>query len=69
MKTKKSEFEASKPIATIVKTEVAYKEKMVFAKKLTVKSRIPIDINTAWEKVKTPALLEFVTKLNTSTVD
>ncbi len=62
MKSMSTELRDGKTIATIEKTKVAYNGKMVAAKKLTIKSHIPIDLNTAWKKVKTPALLEFVTK-------
>ena len=42
--------------------KIIYKNKEVFAQKLTVSSEIPLDIETAWVKVKTSALLEFVAK-------
>lgn len=48
--------------ANIEKIKIDYKGKIVTAHKLTVSSEIPIDINTAWEKVQTSALLEFVIK-------
>ncbi|PKN88964.1 MAG: hypothetical protein CVU51_02610 [Deltaproteobacteria bacterium HGW-Deltaproteobacteria-1] len=44
------------------KIKINYKGKKVTAHKLIVSSEIPIDINTAWEKVQTSALLEFVIK-------
>jgi hypothetical protein len=46
----------------IEKTEVAYKGRVVTAKKLTVNSRLPINVELAWAKVQTPELLEFITK-------
>ncbi len=46
----------------IEKTEVEYKGRVVTAKKLTVNSRLPINIELAWAKVQTPELLEFITK-------
>ncbi len=46
----------------IEKIKIDYKGKEVTAHKLTVSSNIPMDINTAWEKVQTSALLEFITK-------
>lgn len=42
--------------------KVIYNNKEVLAQKLTVSSEIPLDIETAWTKVKTSALLEFVAK-------
>lgn len=46
----------------IEKIEILYKNKIVSAQKLTVSSEIPIDLETAWAKVQTSALLEFVAK-------
>ncbi len=46
----------------IEKTKIQYKGREVTAKKLTVTSRFPIDIETAWAKVQTPELLKFITK-------
>ena len=48
--------------ANIEKIKINYKGREVTAHKLTVSSQIPININTAWEKVQTVALLEFVAK-------
>jgi len=48
--------------ANVEKIKINYKGEKVTAHKLTVSSEIPIDIKTAWEKVQTSALLEFVTK-------
>lgn len=48
--------------ADIKKIKINYQGKEVTAHKLTVSSDIPMDINTAWEKVQTSALFEFVTK-------
>jgi hypothetical protein len=45
----------------IEKIKIDYKGKQVTARKLTVASEIPIDIDTAWTKVQTSALLNFVT--------
>ena len=42
------------------KINIAYKGKQVTARKLIVVSQIPIDIDTAWSKVQTSALLNFV---------
>ena len=42
------------------KIKIDYKGKQVTARKLTVTSEISIDIDTAWSKVQTSALLEFV---------
>lgn len=46
----------------IEKIRTQYQGKEVTAHKLTVSSEIPIDIDTAWAKVQTSALLEFVAK-------
>ncbi|MFT4022874.1 MAG: hypothetical protein QM664_03700 [Flavihumibacter sp.] len=48
--------------ATSGKIKIPFEGKEVTARKLTVSSIIPIDIYTAWEKVKTSALLVFITK-------
>lgn len=50
------------PIARIESVLIDYEGKKVKAKRLTVHSEIPIRIDTAWENVKSPALLEFVAK-------
>jgi hypothetical protein len=44
----------------IEKIKIDYNGKQVTARKLTVVSEIPIDIDTAWMKVQTSALLNFV---------
>ena len=46
----------------IEKVKIMYQNNPVEAQKLTVSSIIPIDLEKAWAKVKTSALLEFVTK-------
>jgi hypothetical protein len=51
-----------KMIAVINKIKLGYSGKEVTAHKLTVSSEIPIAITTAWEKVQTSALLEFIAK-------
>ncbi len=43
------------------KIKIDYQGKQVTARKLTVTSEIAIDIDSAWSKVKTSALLNFVT--------
>ncbi|HET8860969.1 hypothetical protein [Marivirga sp.] len=48
--------------ATVEKIVIEYKGKKVKAKKLTVSSAIPMNIDSAWNNVKTPALLAFVAK-------
>lgn len=48
--------------ALTIPLKVVYRDKEVIAQKLTVSSEIPLDIETAWAKAKTSALLEFVTK-------
>lgn len=44
----------------VEKVKINYKGKHVTALKLYVVSELPIDLDTAWMKVKTSALLEFV---------
>lgn len=46
--------------AKIEKIKIDYEGKQVTDCKLTVASEIPIDIDTAWMKVQTSALLNFV---------
>jgi len=48
--------------SNIEKIKIKYKGKDVTAHRVTVSSEIPLDINTAWAKVQTSALLEFVAK-------
>lgn len=48
--------------AEIEKMKIHYGGKNVTAHRLTVSSDIPININTAWAKVQTSGLLEFVAK-------
>jgi hypothetical protein len=51
-----------RPKVTVEKIRISYKGKMVAARKLVVRSVIPIDITLAWENVQTPKLLQFVAK-------
>jgi hypothetical protein len=44
------------------KIQILYKNNLVRAQKLNVSSEIPVDLEKAWAKVKTSALLEFVAK-------
>lgn len=54
---------SSKRMTTkIEKIKIDYKGKQVAARKLTLVSEIPIDIDTAWLKVQTSALLNFIAK-------
>jgi hypothetical protein len=53
---------ANKPRATTEKIKMNYNGKVVSARKLSVTSRIPMDIETAWTQVKKTSLLEFVAK-------
>jgi hypothetical protein len=46
----------------VERISIDYKGKAVKAKKLTVSSEIPMDIDVAWNNVKTPELLQFVAK-------
>lgn len=48
--------------ANIEKIKIHFEGKGVTAHRLTVSSDIPINIDTAWAKVQTSALLEFVAK-------
>lgn len=48
--------------ARIDKTRTTYQGKEVTAYQVTVVSVIPMNIDSAWKKLKTSALLEFVTK-------
>jgi hypothetical protein len=50
------------PTARLEPVFIDYNGKKVKAKKLIVHSEIPMEIEDAWENVKTPALLEFVAK-------
>jgi hypothetical protein len=52
----------NKPKAKVETLTIEYKGKKVNAKKLTVSSEIPMNIDKAWNNVKSPALLEFVAK-------
>lgn len=54
--------QTSKPKSKIEKVEIEYNGKKVKARQLTVSSEIPIDLDTAWANIKTPALLQFVAK-------
>ncbi|MBZ0246287.1 MAG: hypothetical protein K8H85_10095 [Cyclobacteriaceae bacterium] len=49
-------------ISKIEKIKITFRNQEVTAHKLTVTSIIPIDIETAWEKVNKSALLELVSK-------
>jgi len=53
-----------KPFAKVEPVIINYNGSKVKAKKLTVHSEISISIDTAWDNVKTPALLKFVAKGN-----
>ena len=53
---------STKMTATIDKVKIMFEGSEVIAHKLTVVSEIHIDIDTAWEKVKTYSLLEFISK-------
>jgi hypothetical protein len=52
----------NKPTSKIERVVIEYKEKKVKARQLTVSSEIPMDLESAWANVKTPALLQFVAK-------
>ena len=51
-----------KPTANVESVLIDYNGSKVKAKKLTVHSEIPMGVDTAWDNVKTPALLQFVAK-------
>ena len=50
----------NKPKSKIERVVTEYKGKKVKARQLTVSSEIPMDLDSAWANVKTPALLQFV---------
>lgn len=52
----------NKPKSKIERVVIEYKGKKVKARQLTVSSEIPMDLDSAWANVKTPALLQFVAK-------
>lgn len=52
----------NKPKSKIERIVIEYKGKKVKARQLIVSSEIPMDLNSAWANVKTPALLQFVAK-------
>jgi hypothetical protein len=52
----------SKITSNIEKVSIMYQAKPVKARKLTVSSAIPMQMDDAWSNVKTPALLQFVAK-------
>jgi hypothetical protein len=54
--------EDSKPKTKVERLTIDYKGKTVKAKKLTVSSEIPMEIDVAWNNVKAPELLRFVAK-------
>jgi hypothetical protein len=51
-----------KPVAQVESIVIDYNGSKVKAKKLTVHTEIPMGIDSAWNNVKTPALLQFVAK-------
>jgi hypothetical protein len=57
-----SHAQNSKPKSKVKRVVIEYKGKNVNARQLTVSSEIPMDLDSAWENVKTPVLLEFVAK-------
>jgi len=52
----------NRPQIRVEHAEIEYKGKTVRAKRLTVSSEIPIEIEKAWANVKTPSLLQFIAK-------
>ena len=50
------------PVTKVDSVIIEYNGSKVKAKKLTVHSEIPISIDTAWNNVKSPALLHYVAK-------
>lgn len=51
-----------KPEVKIEKLVIEYKGKKVKARQLTVHSVLPMDMERAWNNVKTPAVLQYVAK-------
>ncbi len=54
--------QSNKPEARVEKVNFTYKDKTVKARRLTMNSQIPMDLEKAWQLVKTPRLLQFVAK-------
>lgn len=52
----------NKPVAEVERVRIEYQGDSVHARKLTVTSVIPMNIDMAWENVQTPELLQFVAK-------
>jgi hypothetical protein len=52
----------NKPKSKIDRTVIEYMGQKVKARQLTVRSEIPMDLDSAWANLKTPALLQFVAK-------
>jgi len=51
-----------KSVSKVESLIIDYNGRKVKAKRISVNTEILIDINKAWNNVKTPALLEFVSK-------
>ena len=51
-----------KPISKVESLIIDYNDSNVKAKRVSVNTELRIDLNRAWNNVKTPALLEFVSK-------
>jgi hypothetical protein len=52
----------NRPSTKVEPLTIEYKGKNVKAKKLTVSSEIPMEIESAWSNVKSPSLLQFLAK-------
>jgi len=50
------------PVANVESVLIDYNGKKIKAKKLIVRSVLPMNIDKVWNNVKSPALLEFVAK-------
>lgn len=57
-----SDVPKNRPSAKVEPLTIKYNGKNVKAKKLTVRSEIPMEIESAWNNIKSPALLQFLAK-------
>ena len=54
--------QSNKPEARVEKVNITYNDKTVKARRLTMSSQMPMDLEKAWQLIKTPRLLQFVAK-------
>lgn len=60
--SEKESVERHSPASSIDTVSIVFKNRPVQARKLTVHSELAMDIDLAWNNVKTPALLQFVSR-------